>query len=87
MFLSLWRYGEVNYYAVAILKIISEIFQDVDVDFSAIDEQDLDLDESGFSEWNNIRDDSTLLPNFFDTQDLEGIGSSMDTYNSCTGNE
>lgn len=78
-FVEVWR----NHYAVGILKAIKDVFQDIDIDLPSLEEQ-LELNDTELSEWNDIRDDSSLL-HFFDTQDLDGIESSMDTDKSCDG--
>ena len=69
---EIWR----ECYAVSILKAIKDVFDDIDFDFSSQD--NLQLNTTQLSDWSFNRNDSTLL-DFFDTQDLEDMESSMDS--------
>ena len=67
---EIWR----NKYAVDILKIIKDVFGDTNIELPDNLEQ-FYLDETNFSEWDMIRDDSTLAE-MLDSQDLENLRKS-----------
>lgn len=55
-----------------------EIFGDTNIELPNEQLPEIELDETDFSEWNIIRDDSTLV-DFIKSQDLENIDSTMDS--------
>ena len=76
--MEIWRHE----YAVGILKQISEVFGDIGMAIiPTIEEHDLEHNFSTMSDWDQIRDDSTLV-GMIDSQDLEGVVSFMDSCNN-----
>ena len=71
---EIWRHK----YAIDILKILMEIFGDTNIELPTEQLPEIELDETDFSEWDIIRDDSTLV-DFINSQDLENIDSTMDS--------
>jgi hypothetical protein len=77
-YVEIWRHE----YAVGILKQISEVFGDIGMAIiPTIEEHDLEHNFSTMSDWDQIRDDSTLV-GMIDSQDLEGVVSFMDSCNN-----
>ena len=72
---EIWR----SKYAVAILRILGEVFGDIDIDTDMLCE-DLDGEDTVMSDWSQVRDDSTLAE-MLDSQDLECTDSLMDSQN------
>ena len=71
---EIWRHK----YPIDILKILMEIFGDTNIELPTEQLPEIELDETDFSEWIIIRDDSTLV-DFINSQDLENIDSTMDS--------
>ena len=76
---EIWRHK----YAIDILKILMEFFGDTNIELPTEQLPEIKLDETDFSEWNIIRDDSTLLE-FINSQNLENIDSTMDSEHYCS---
>lgn len=72
---EIWRHQ----YAIGILKQISDVFGDI-MEIPTIEDDESGSDYSIISDWDQIRNDSTLV-GMIDTQDLEGMVSLMDTCN------
>jgi hypothetical protein len=72
---EIWRHQ----YAIGILQQINDVFGDI-MEVPTIHDDESMHDYSIISDWDQIRDDSTLVA-MIDTQDLEGMVSLMDTHN------
>ena len=70
---EIWRHK----YAVDILKIVKDVFGDTNVELPD-DLDQPDLEETNFSEWNMIKDDSTLVE-MLDSIDLENLDSTVES--------
>lgn len=71
---EVWRHQ----YARAVLRLLSEVFGDIDKELTCHEHEDASPDETIASEWGLVRDDSALL-SMLDSQDLEDIDSFMDS--------
>ena len=69
---EIWR----SQYAIDILRVLNEIFGDIKIELPSLEEQH-DFSNTVFSDWSEIRNDSSLL-SMLDSQ-LEGLDSFMDT--------
>ena len=71
---EIWR----NCYAVGIQRLLKETFRDISVE--ELDES-FDMDNTEYSDWGNVRDDSSLL-SMFDTHDMEFYDFLMESYDT-----
>ena len=77
---EIWRLQ----YAKGILQALSSVFNDIQLNSLEDDEGPISLEMSNYSEWSQIRDDSTLAE-LFNSHDLEELSSfhiCMDTIGS-----
>lgn len=65
-------------YAVGIQRLLKETFRDISVE--ELDES-FDMDNTEYSDWGNVRDDSSLL-SMFDTHDMEFYDFLMESYDT-----
>lgn len=71
---EIWRMQ----YATGILRVLQRVFNDIDLDSIEACEDVLPAEMSNYSDWSQVRDDSTLVA-MLDSQDLEDLSS----FNTC----
>lgn len=72
---EIWRHQ----YARGVLKVLSDVFGDIDIAQLADEDTDL-MEDSIVSDWGHIRDDSAFASILnVDSQDFEDISTFMDT--------